>query len=54
MITKTRPSKAEIKEERSLKNFSVHQVIIQTIFTISALYAAHSTYIYVWRMMTGH
>jgi hypothetical protein len=54
MITKTRPSKVEVKEERSLKKVSVHQVIIQTIFTISALYASHSLYIYIWRMMTGH
>jgi hypothetical protein len=54
MITKTRPSKVEIKEERGLKKVSVHQVIIQTIFTISTLYAAHSIYIHIWRMMTGH
>jgi hypothetical protein len=54
MITKTRPSEIEVKEERGLKKVSVHQVIIQTISTISALYAAHSIYIHIWRMMTGH
>jgi hypothetical protein len=54
MISKTRPSKVEVKEERGLKKVSVHQVIIQTIFTISALYAAHLIYIHIWRMMTGH
>jgi hypothetical protein len=54
MITKTRPSEVEVKEERSFKKVSVHQVIIQTVFTVSALYAAHSLYIHIWRMMTGH
>jgi hypothetical protein len=54
MITKTRPSKVEIKEERGLKRVDIKQVVIQTLFTLSTLYAAYSLYIYVWRMITGH
>jgi len=54
MITKTRPSEVEVKEERSPKKVSVYQIVIQTVFTISALYVAHSLYIHIWRMMTGH
>jgi hypothetical protein len=54
MITKTRLSEVEVKEERGLKKVSVYQIVVQTVFTISALYAAHSLYIHIWRMMTGH
>jgi hypothetical protein len=57
MITKTRPSetlKTEVKEERRLGWSRYSQIVLQTIFTLSVLYAAHLTYVQVWRMVTGH
>jgi hypothetical protein len=57
MITKTRPSevlKTEVKEERRLDWVKFRNLFAQVIFTLSALYAAHSMYIYLWRMATGH
>lgn len=57
MITKTRPSetlKTEVKEETRLDWVRYGQIALQTIFTLSALYAAHVTYIHIWRMATGH
>jgi hypothetical protein len=57
MITKTRPSKTIKsigKEERSFVWAKFGQIVLQTIFTLSVLYVAHTLYIYVWRMTTGH
>lgn len=57
MITKTRPSKtikSIVKEERRLVWVKFGQIVFQTIFILSVLYVAHTLYIYVWRIATGH
>jgi hypothetical protein len=57
MITKTRSSetvKIEVTEERRFDWARYGQIVLQTIFTLSALYAAHLTYIHIWRIATGH
>ena len=57
MITKTRPSetiKTEVKEESRLDWERISKATIQIAFAISTMFAAHSLYIFVWRMMTGH
>jgi hypothetical protein len=57
MITKTRPLeivKPQVQEERRLDWVRYGQIALQTIFTLSALYATHVTYIHIWRMATGH
>lgn len=57
MITKTRPLetvKPQVKEERRLDWVKIGQASLQVLFAVAALYTAHSIYIGVWRMMTGH
>jgi hypothetical protein len=57
MITKTRSSetvKIEVTEERRFGWARYGQIVFQIIFTLSALYAAHLTYIHIWRIATGH
>lgn len=57
MITKTRSLetvKTEVKEEPSLDWERIAKATIQLGFVIATMFAAHSLYIHVWRMMTGH
>jgi hypothetical protein len=57
MITKTRPSeivKTETKEEARLDWEQIAKATIQLVSVIATMFVAHSLYIYVWRMMTGH
>lgn len=57
MITKTRPLetiKTEVKEETRLVRERIVKAAIQLGLVIATLFVAHSLYIYVWRMMTGH
>jgi hypothetical protein len=57
MITKTRPSKTiktEVKEEARLDWEQIAKATIQLGFVIATMFVAHSLYISVWRMMTGH
>ena len=57
MITKTRPLetvKPQVKEERRLDWVKYGQIVLQTVFIFSTLYAAHVIYLHIWRMATGH
>jgi hypothetical protein len=57
MITKTRPSetvKIEVKEESRLDWEQIAKATIQVGSAIATMFVAHSLYIHVWRMMTGH
>ena len=57
MITKTRPSETvmtKVKEESRLDWEQIAKATIQLGFVIATMVVAHSLYISVWRMMTGH
>ena len=57
MITKTRPLETvetKVKEEPRLDWERIAKATIQLAFVIVSMFAAHSLYIHVWRMMTGH
>jgi ABC-type uncharacterized transport system permease subunit len=57
MITKTRSSETvttEVKEEARLDWEQIAKATIQLGFVIATMFVAHSLYIFVWRMMTGH
>jgi hypothetical protein len=57
MITKTRPLetvKPKVKEEARLDWEQIAKATIQLVFVIATMFIAHTFYIHVWRMATGH
>ena len=57
MITKTRPSeiiKTEVKEETRFDWKPIITAGVQLAFILLSMFTAHTIYISVWRMMTGH
>jgi hypothetical protein len=57
MIMKTRPSetlKTEVKEEARPDWELIAKATIQLAFVIATMFLAHTFYIHMWRVTTGH